>query len=122
MLRGRRRAILDDVRSRMRDRRSDPLRDVGDDLEVSDRALQGDIALTLLQMRTETLSHIDAALTRLDAGDYGVCAECGGEVEERRLRALPFAVRCQACERMREEGHVITRASRWPSSAAGLDA
>jgi DnaK suppressor protein len=40
---------------------------------------------------------------RLDAGDYGVCLDCSGEISERRLRALPFAVRCQSCEEVREQ-------------------
>jgi RNA polymerase-binding transcription factor DksA len=42
-------------------------------------------------------------LVRLDAGKYGVCFECEDEISERRLRALPFAVRCQACEERREQ-------------------
>lgn len=100
-----RREIQGDVRNRIRDGRSDRLKDVGDELERSDAGLQGDIGLALLQMRTETLSRIDAALARLDAGDYGVCVECSSEIAELRLRALPFAVRCQPCEGRREASH-----------------
>jgi DnaK suppressor protein len=48
---------------------------------------------------------IDAAHRRLDVGQYGFCAECAKAIAERRLRALPFAVRCQACEERREEKH-----------------
>jgi len=65
-------------------------------------------------MRAETLKRIDEALVRLDAGDYGSCVECAGEIAERRLRALPFAVRCQACEESREgeQGHARQLAQR----------
>jgi RNA polymerase-binding transcription factor DksA len=65
-------------------------------------------------MRAETLARIDEALVRLDAGEYGSCAECDGDISERRLRALPFAVRCQACEERREEeqGHARQLAQR----------
>jgi len=42
------------------------------------------------------------ALARLDQGDYGNCFECGEEIAEKRLRALPFAVRCKDCEEARE--------------------
>jgi len=38
----------------------------------------------------------------LKAGKYGSCVDCEGEIAEQRLRALPFAVRCQACEETRE--------------------
>ena len=103
MLHERRREVQGQVRARIRDRRTDRPARGGDDLDHSDADSQGELALTLLQMRTETLARIDAALRRLDAGQYGSCAECAKEIAERRLRALPFAVRCQACEERREQ-------------------
>jgi RNA polymerase-binding transcription factor DksA len=62
-----------------------------------------EMELALLQMRSDMLTRVDEALVRLDAGVYGSCSECGGEISERRLRALPFAVRCQECEEKREQ-------------------
>jgi DnaK suppressor protein len=107
MLMERRRQMQDDIQSRIRHGRTDRPNEVRDDLEVSDADIQGDIEFALLQVRAETLTRIDEALVRLDAGKYGSCFECEGEISERRLRALPFAVRCQACEERREEeqGH-----------------
>jgi DnaK suppressor protein len=49
------------------------------------------------------LIRVDEALLRLDAGEYGSCSECAGESAQRRLRALPFAVRCEACEEKHEQ-------------------
>ena len=108
----RRRAMQDDVQSRIRHGRTETANDVRDDLEVSDADVQGDIELALIQLRAETLTRIDEAIARLDAGDSGACADCDGEISERRLRALPFAVRCQACEERREQarGHARQRA------------
>jgi len=63
---------------------------------------EGDSEFALLGMKTETLVRIDDAVGRLDAGHYGLCVECEREIAERRLRALPFAARCQACEERRE--------------------
>ena len=103
VLRERRREVQHEVQSRIRDGRTDRSIEVRDDLEHSDADIQGDIALSLLQMRTEALARIDEALVRLDAGKYGSCFECEEEISERRLRALPFAVRCQACEEKREQ-------------------
>ena len=105
MLSGRRREMRDDVQSRIRHGRTDQPNDVRDSVDVSDADIQGDIELAVLQMRAEALSRIDVALFRLDAGEYGVCVDCHGEITERRLRALPFAVRCQACEEKREQAH-----------------
>ena len=50
----RRRAMQDDVQSRIRHGRTETANDVRDDLEHSDAASQGDLELALVQMRTET--------------------------------------------------------------------
>ena len=109
MLSERRREMQDDVHGRIRDRRADRPNDVRDDLEVSDANIQGDIEFALVQMRAETIARIDEALVRIDAGQYGSCFECAGEISDRRLRALPFAVRCQACETQREAAQARVR-------------
>jgi len=57
-----------------------------------------DIEFAPIQMKAETLDQINQALSRLDEGAYGYCLECGEEIPERRLRALPFAIRCKDCE------------------------
>jgi DnaK suppressor protein len=103
MLAERRRAIQDEVHTRIRDGRADRPHEVRDDLEDSDADIQGDLDLALLQMKAGTLVRIEEALVRLDAGKYGSCFECADEISEKRLRALPFAVRCQRCEERREE-------------------
>jgi DnaK suppressor protein len=99
----RRRETDGDVRTRMRDGRSERSDEVSDDGDDSDAALQNGIDFALLQMKAETLARIDAALVRLDAGLYGDCFDCGEEISDKRLRALPFAVRCTACEEKREQ-------------------
>jgi DnaK suppressor protein len=111
MLSERRRAMNDDVQTRIRDGRNDRTKDVRDDIEHSDADSQGDIEFALLQMRADTLARVDEALVRLDAGKYGFCVECDGEISERRLHALPFAVRCQACQEKQEQeqGHARQR-------------
>jgi DnaK suppressor protein len=102
MLSERRRELQDHVQSRIRDGRTSRPTEVGDELDVSDAEIWGEIEFALLQMRAETLTRIDEALSLLDAGEYGSCVDCDDEIAERRLRALPFAVRCQACEERRE--------------------
>jgi DnaK suppressor protein len=54
-------------------------------------------------MQAQTLERINAALTRLEAGEYGICDECEDEIPEARLRALPFATRCRACQESVEQ-------------------
>jgi DnaK suppressor protein len=103
MLTERRRRLEDEVQHRISDGRTNRSIEVGDDLERADTDIQGELEFALLQMRAETLARIDEAIVRLDAHRYRSCSECDGEISERRLLALPFAVRCQACEERREK-------------------
>ena len=104
MLEDRRRELVNAVQDKIRDVRADgnKERDVLDQGESSEVDIQEDIEFALIQMKSETLNKIDAALRRLEEGSYGDCFECGEEISEARLRALPFAVRCKECEEARE--------------------
>lgn len=111
MLEDRRRELMNEVQGRMRDvRDTEKERDVLDQGESSEVDIQEDIEFALIQMKSETLNKIDAALRRLDEGTYGDCFECGEEISEARLRALPFAVRCKDCEEARETAELRERA------------
>ncbi len=107
MLEERRRELQSEVQGKMRDVRAEgswggKMNDVLDAVESSEADIQEDIEFALIQMKAETLNKINDALSRLDEGDYGYCYECGEEIAEKRLRALPFAVRCKDCEEARE--------------------
>ncbi|MBI4887777.1 MAG: TraR/DksA C4-type zinc finger protein [Acidobacteria bacterium] len=104
MLEERRRELMTEVQGRIRDVRAEGSkdRDVFDQGESSEVDIQEDIEFALIQMKSETLNKINEALRRHDEGTYGNCFECGEEIAEARLRALPFAVRCKDCEAARE--------------------
>jgi DnaK suppressor protein len=40
---------------------------------------------------------IRAALKQIAEGTYGVCAQCGADIDPKRLKALPYATRCISC-------------------------
>ena len=105
MLEERRREIVNEVQGRIRGVRADGAEkphEVVDQGETSEADIQEDIEFALIQMKAETLNKINEALARLEEGRYGHCFECGEEISEQRLRALPFAVRCKDCEEARE--------------------
>src|SRR4026208_2166340 len=106
ILEERRREIMEQVQKKIRDVRSEgannPNQGVLDAAESSEADIQDDIEFALIQMKSETLNRIEEALARLDEGTFGNCFECGDEIPDRRLRALPFAVRCKDCEEARE--------------------
>jgi DnaK suppressor protein len=105
MLEERQRELVAEVQGKIRGVRADGAEkphDVMDQGETSEVDIQEDIELALIQMKAETLNKINEALARLEEGRYGLCFECGEEISEARLRALPFAVRCKDCEEARE--------------------
>jgi DnaK suppressor protein len=72
--------------------------------EQSDAHVRVDVEFALLALHSEMVRELADALERIDDGTYGRCGDCGGRISVQRLRALPSATRCLACE----EGHETT--------------
>jgi DnaK suppressor protein len=127
MLEGRRQELQTEVQGKIRDVRAsgevNKLSEVFDAGESSENDIQEDIELALIQLKAETLNKVDDALQRLEQGTYGNCFDCGDEIAEKRLRALPFAVRCKDCEEARENAQKRERNlnARRPASSLFLD-
>jgi DnaK suppressor protein len=69
--------------------------------DVADMALQDateEQQISLMELRNAMREQIDEALLRLDEGTYGICEDCGREISEGRLKAVPFARRCIQCQ------------------------
>lgn len=45
----------------------------------------------------QEIRKIEAALARIDAGEYGLCVKCGAEIGEARLNVLPYTPFCRTC-------------------------
>ena len=65
--------------------------------EVSD--IRGDLDT----QAAHELEQVNAALARLDAGEYGTCEDCEEPIGEARLRALPYATLCIRCAEEAEQ-------------------
>jgi RNA polymerase-binding transcription factor DksA len=61
------------------------------DLENQD-ALEG-----IKNSEIQEVHQIQGALRRIAEGTYGVCVQCGADIDPRRLEALPIATRCISC-------------------------
>jgi len=57
---------------------------------------------TLEENSEHVLAEIDAALTRIDDGTYGICTNCGTSIPPERLEARAWATLCIGCKRLRE--------------------
>jgi DnaK suppressor protein len=52
----------------------------------------------------QTLKTLGQALDRIRQGSFGECAECGSDIEPKRLEAIPWARYCVKCQEARERG------------------
>ena len=48
------------------------------------------------------LDDIDGALKRLETGTYGICTECGDNIQPGRLEIMPAAALCVICQRIQD--------------------
>ncbi len=102
MLIGKRQEIIKEIEGSLgqsltedQQRRLESARDVGDQALMD---LERELGISLMEMRNRRRQSIDEALTRLHEGTYGICAECGVEISEKRLQAVPFAKLCVECQ------------------------
>jgi len=103
----RRSALLDEIREGVKRARGEQYReiaglapDAGDE-SVADLIAgldQAEVARELEELRA-----LEAARQRFSEGNYGVCMDCGGDIDYRRLRAYPAAIRCIDCQRRYEK-------------------
>jgi RNA polymerase-binding transcription factor len=105
--------LLDEKRRLWTEVRRELFQEVGEELhsqydlpqDLGERGLIDvleDTGLALADIRRQQLTRMDEALGRLEEGSYGLCEDCGAEIDEERLRVAPFAARCISCQTRKE--------------------
>jgi len=56
----------------------------------------------LRQNLQRLLDQVNDALAKFDKGTYGLCEDCGGEIDRARLKALPYATLCIECQQRKK--------------------
>lgn len=95
-----------------------------DTLDVAKEVEEEQLWLAVSERREEIHGQIEEAVQLLSEGRYGRCVDCRIVIPQARLRALPFALRCLACQerlerRKRPDGLLVLRpvsTSRWDFS------
>ena len=70
-------------------------------LHMADRgtdAMEREKSQLFAQRSGAYLDYVDEALERIDAGTFGACRVCGGEIGHQRLEAVPTATQCISCK------------------------
>jgi RNA polymerase-binding transcription factor len=57
-----------------------------------------EVVAAVVDRRARQLEEVNRALADMDAGRYGICRECGEPIAKARLKVMPFATRCVACQ------------------------
>ena len=113
MLMAKRQEVLDEIRGSIgqsltedQQRRLEAAMDIGDQSLMD---VQRELGISLLEMRNRKRQLIDDALVRVADGTYGKCDECGVDISEKRLAAVPFAKLCVNCQAQQELLEKIAR-------------
>ena len=103
---------VDEIRAQLlkrRDELNQRIHDITQNVRHADEPLSSDFSEQATEREQEEvldalgeagrreLSQINRTLARIDAGDYGICAECGAEIPEARLKILPNTEYCVSC-------------------------
>ena len=92
--------LLDGLRV-LRDPAEGPVQ-VKDPEELGLRQTERELDVAMLQLKAETCRNIEDALLQVRSGKFGRCESCSEPIPPARLRAVPFAVRCRACQELAE--------------------
>jgi len=81
----------------------------GDVIDLLNNNRDNVINLKLMSRERFYVKKVMEALDRIDAGVFGICDECGDEIDFKRLKARPTANLCTVCKEAqeREEEHVV---------------
>ena len=65
--------------------------------DVGTDAFEQEFTLSLMEHDGSALEQIEAALVRIEDGNYGVCLECEAKIPKARLQVLPHTPHCVKC-------------------------
>jgi len=66
--------------------------DVGTDAQEREKAF------LWLARENKYLAHLNAALERIENGEYGICASCNKPIAKARLEEVPHTTHCVQCK------------------------
>lgn len=78
---------------------------VHDPGEESVADLITDLNIRQVDHLAQELHAVESAFARMRNGTYGVCIDCGTEINIERLRAVPTALRCIDCQSRQEKDY-----------------
>jgi RNA polymerase-binding transcription factor len=108
----RRALLLDELRKDLGQTRNDSLEEitgaaVADSGDESVARMIAELDQAEVSRDVGELRRLDEARRRFDEGSYGNCVDCGTDIDYRRLRVQPAAIRCIHCQERFEKGRMV---------------
>ena len=88
--------LLADRPSQVRDEIA--IENLADELDQVQQGEERDLAIRRIESSFSRIQNIRLALDRINAGEYGTCLRCEGEISAKRLQAIPWAGYCIRCQ------------------------
>jgi len=76
---------------------------VADPVDMTQQAADRDVAVQILDRESVLARRIRSALDRIQDGSYGICLQCEEEIAPKRLKAMPWAELCIACQQQADK-------------------
>ena len=77
-----------------------------DPADMAANAYTKELLMSMSTNDRQLLDSIDAALDRIQGGEYGRCVNCGDPIQEKRLEAVPWARHCIRFQDLVERGQL----------------
>ena len=102
---------MEDIVQRLREKKADILESIeakqalemesgsgGDEADIASRNLDNELLYEISSNDSITIRDIDAALTKIQKGTYGLCEHCHKPIDKKRLKFIPYARYCVTCQ------------------------
>ncbi|MGN6186615.1 MAG: TraR/DksA family transcriptional regulator [Thermoanaerobaculia bacterium] len=103
-LRAKQRELLDSYERDKAAGNASPDDGIQDLADKAASAYSKELNFSLSDAERNLLMSIDEAFNRVKDGTYGVCTNCGAEIGEKRLQAVPWTPFCIDCQELQEKG------------------
>lgn len=110
------RSKLDDLTRK--DTREELIRErCNDPMDQMQNRFELDLTISVINKDWETRKAVETALKLLEIDEYGICQDCGAEINPKRLEAIPWTTLCVYCQEEFDSSGVAVRQADYSRAA-----